>query len=93
VTTINILIADKESSTIKLMSEVLGKFGHQVYTTETGTQALEIYNDVSIDIVVTGVDLSVINGYDLIQQIQADNSKKTCFFITSEFRDKIYDQE
>ena len=91
-TTINILVADKDSSTIDLMSEVLGEFQHQVYTTETGTQAREIYNDIDIDIIVAGVSLPIISGYDLIQQIQTTSTKNICFILTGSSEEYSYEK-
>ncbi|MBT4290237.1 MAG: HD domain-containing protein [Deltaproteobacteria bacterium] len=90
-TTINILIADKESSTVNLMAAVLEKFGHQVYTAETGTQAREIYNEVDIDIIVAGVNLPIIHGVELIQQIQAVSPKNICYILTGSSKDYSYD--
>jgi putative nucleotidyltransferase with HDIG domain len=92
VTTIKVLIADRDHSTIKMMYKVLTEFGHEVFTADTSIRAQEVFRDIDIDIIIKEVNLSIIGGYKLIHQFQKTSSKNIFFILTGLSEDYSYDE-
>lgn len=68
----NILLVDDEVDILKLLSTVFKKEGfNNIYTAETGNEALEIFKNKSIDIVVLDIMLPDKEGYDVFKEIRA----------------------
>ena len=67
----NILLVDDEVDILKLLSTVLKKEGFKnIYTSETGNEAIEIFKKENIDIVVLDIMLPDKEGYDVFKEIR-----------------------
>lgn len=67
----NILLVDDEVDILKLLSTVLKKEGFKnIYTAETGNEALEIFKNEDIDIVILDIMLPDKEGYDVFKEIR-----------------------
>lgn len=68
----NILLVDDEVDILKLLSTVFKKEGFKnIYTAETGNEALDIFKNQNIDIVVLDIMLPDKEGYDVFKEIRA----------------------
>lgn len=68
----NILLVDDEVDILKLLSTVFKKEGfNNIYTAETGNEALDIFKNKNIDIVVLDIMLPDKEGYDVFKEIRA----------------------
>ena len=67
----NILLVDDEVDILKLLSTVLKKEGFKnIYTAETGNEALKIFTNKEIDIVILDIMLPDKEGYDVFKEIR-----------------------
>lgn len=67
----NILLVDDEVDILKLLSTVLKKEGFKnIYTAETGNEALKIFKNKEIDIVILDIMLPDKEGYDVFKEIR-----------------------
>lgn len=69
----NILIVDDEEDTLHLMSETLGKWGYNAVVARNGLEALEKFDQVPVDVVITDVRLPKMDGVTLLEQIKNRN--------------------
>jgi two-component system cell cycle sensor histidine kinase/response regulator CckA len=70
-----ILLIDDERSVVKLVSTVLGSLGHQVLAASNGLEGLAIFRSDAelIDLVITDMQMPVLDGYELVGRIQETN--------------------
>lgn len=67
----NILLVDDEVDILKLLNTVFKKEGfNNIYTAETGNEALDIFKNQNIDIVVLDIMLPDKEGYDVFKEIR-----------------------
>jgi len=66
----NILIADDEPRMTKLVSDFLKKEGHNVFVAENGRQALDIFSDQQIDLVILDVMMPEYDGWVVCREIR-----------------------
>jgi len=60
-----ILIVDDEPALIKLTSQILSTQGYRTLTAETGKQALEILENIPVDLLLSDVIMPEMDGYQL----------------------------
>lgn len=65
-----ILIADDEPRMTKLVSDFLKKDGYNVFVAENGRQALDIFNDAQIDLVILDVMMPEYDGWAVCREIR-----------------------
>jgi CheY-like chemotaxis protein/DNA-binding CsgD family transcriptional regulator len=73
-----ILIVDDISDNLKTIISLLEKSNpeYRLYQAINGADALEITNDINIDLIITDWDMPQINGIQLIKRLKADPKKK-----------------
>ncbi|MGB7605521.1 MAG: response regulator transcription factor [Lutisporaceae bacterium] len=69
-TNIRILVVDDEEKIVEVIKSYLQKENFQVYTAYNGKQALELYNDISPDLVILDLMLPDICGEDVCRRIR-----------------------
>lgn len=70
----HLLIVDSDTINRDLLARRLSRFGHSVEVAESGRQALEMMRAQSFDLVLLDILMPEMNGYQLLEQIQADPS-------------------
>ena len=70
-----ILLVDDNDAIIEFTQEVLEVLGHQVQIAANGCEAINKYiaHKDEIDLVITDLDMPLLNGRDLIAMLHADN--------------------
>ena len=84
-----VLIADDDPTQIMVMKEVLQQAGYRVLTAQDGKLALEIFNQAKPDIVLLDVDMPLMNGFDVCENIRAsETDRETPVFIVTGLEDQ-----
>ena len=65
-----ILIADDEPYVARVLKLVLQKEGYQVTCVNNGKEALDVYTNLSPDVVVTDVKMPHVGGRELVESIR-----------------------
>ncbi len=86
----NILVAEDDLALNKLVSTVLSKNGHSVFSVANGLQALEMMDTNHIDLIVADVMMPKMDGYELVEQIRSINKDMPVMLVTARgsFNDK-----
>lgn len=67
---LNILVVDDMEMLLDLLHEGLSEFGHRVYTASSGQQALELFKENKIDIVISDLGMPNISGWEVGKEIK-----------------------
>lgn len=67
-----ILIADDDAHTVRVMSIWLKRNGHEVVETRNGAQALEKLKETRVDLVLSDMNMPVLNGTGLLRGIREE---------------------
>ena len=68
-----ILIADDEPRMRKLISDFLQKEGYTIYEAENGRQALDIYADEEIDLIILDIMMPEYDGWSVCRKIKEES--------------------
>lgn len=78
-----ILVADDESSVLKVVKYYAEKNGYQVDTASDGESALRIFRDVSPDLVVLDIMMPGLNGFEVCEAIREIDTRVPVIFLTA----------
>jgi len=67
---INILVVDDEKTIVDVIEVYLKKEGYTVFTTSNGNEALKIFNDKKINLIILDLMLPDISGEDICKKIK-----------------------
>lgn len=86
----NILVVEDDIALNKLISKVLEKDGHSVFSAKDGADALARLESIHIDMIVTDIMMPRVDGYELIDSIRTVNQTMPVLFVTAKgtFSDK-----
>ncbi|MEW6130721.1 MAG: response regulator [Acidobacteriota bacterium] len=77
----NILLAEDDSSSRKILHEMLAELGHQVTVCEDGKAAWEAFQRNDYRLVVSDYSMPHLNGVELCQKIRSANNPHHTYFI------------
>jgi len=81
---IKILFVEDEEDLIKIISETLSKLGANFVTASNGKEGLDILKaDPEIQLVVTDINMPVMNGLEMIKGIRDYNSSIPCVIMSA----------
>lgn len=78
-----ILVAEDDKNTAKLMKAVLRHAGYQTHLAENGEKALEIMDRQHIDLIVLDVMMPVMNGYEFTKQLRDCGNTTPVLMVTA----------
>lgn len=80
----NLLLVEDEKPLLEKISGHINweEHGYKVYTARNGKEALNILNNVDIDILVTDIKMPDITGIELIERVKGKNSDITIVIIS-----------
>jgi sigma-B regulation protein RsbU (phosphoserine phosphatase) len=88
-----LLVVDDNETNRDLLARRLERQGYRVVLAESGRQALEILKQHSFDLVLLDIQMPEMNGYEVCQQLKADEGTRDMpiIFISAlgDIRDKI----
>lgn len=65
---LRLLVVDDHGDTRRILSRLLGKCGHEVFTADGGRSALELIDTERFDALVSDIGLPDISGYELVRE-------------------------
>lgn len=77
-----VLIVEDEPGIRLLLNEILKKEGHEVMQATTGKEALEKIATSSFDLLIIDYKLPVLDGIEVIKQLQTDQHFIPCIMMT-----------
>ena len=69
----SVLYVEDDPSSFARTAKMLSKLGFFLYVAENGHEGLRLYHEINPDIVITDIDMSLMNGIDLAKQIRNNN--------------------
>ena len=79
----NILVAEDDRNTRKLMEAVLKRDGYNVFTAENGAAALEVLDRQQIDLLVADVMMPEIDGFELTKLLRDAGNTLPILMVTA----------
>ncbi|MBQ3158092.1 MAG: response regulator, partial [Clostridia bacterium] len=80
---INILFVEDEKELNNLVTSYLKNEGYNVFSCFDGEEAIEIFEDKKIDLIISDIMMPKIDGYALAEKIRKDNSVVPIIFVTA----------
>ena len=77
-----ILVIEDEKDVRQLLSDILINGGHEVETTTDGSQGVEMFKRNSFDLVFTDLDMPVMSGWQVAEEIKKINRNTPVVLIT-----------
>lgn len=78
-----ILVVDDEPNYLIILAEILRDEGFEVFTAENGEKALEVVRATDLDLVLTDMQMPVMGGMELLQQIKTINHDLPVIMLTA----------
>jgi two-component system cell cycle response regulator len=72
---VRVLIVEDNADNLKLMSYLLGSFGHQVLTARDGEEALAIASREALDLMICDIQLPGLDGYEVARRLKEDPAR------------------
>lgn len=71
---VTILIVEDEEALLQSLNNIISRRYENVYTAPNAQQALKIFGQTDIDLIITDIRMSGMDGLTMLQQISAQNS-------------------
>lgn len=78
-----ILVVDDELNILRLFNAILSNAGYEVITSSNGSDALDIYYDQHIDMIICDEMMPVMSGNELIKEIRNENTTIPIIMVTA----------
>jgi CheY-like chemotaxis protein len=85
---LKILFVDDVSAIIDVISDTLIKLNVEFYIAKDGKEALEIMNDKDITLLVTDLNMSGMDGIELLRRIRKENNSIDCIVMSAYTEEK-----
>ena len=72
--TMNILVVDDEQTILTGVEEYLKEYGYNVFTAGNGVEAINIFNDIEINLIVLDLMMPEKNGYEVLEEIRTQSN-------------------
>jgi DNA-binding NtrC family response regulator len=77
-----ILIVDDEQDILDTLPEVLNKWGHKTFVAHNGVEALQVFQDQTLDFVITDIKMPEMDGMELLHKIMDIDKQCMVIFLT-----------
>ncbi len=78
----NVLVVDDEKDIVELMSETLTMWGYNPITAMDGEEALQKFQEIPIDLVITDLKLPKMDGVQLLDRIKRMSDRTEVILFT-----------
>lgn len=76
-----ILIAEDEAHVLRVMSVWLKRHGHDILEASNGAEALEWLDRESVDMIISDMNMPVMNGLTLVKAVRNERDSKVPFLL------------
>ena len=76
----SILVIDDEKEILDFMQTALSEFGHNVEVAEDGLKGIQKFDKGNFDIVITDMEMPILDGRGVVRHIRASNKKSSLIF-------------
>lgn len=93
----NLLLVDDEQELVEPLADILemeGKF-NKIFTANNGKEALDVLKKNKINVLVSDIDMPIMNGIDLIKEIKTNSNQhkllnipEKIFYLTGNIKNK-----
>jgi diguanylate cyclase (GGDEF)-like protein/PAS domain S-box-containing protein len=86
-----ILIVDDNEAGRQLLVRILSSAGYEIIPAENGEQALEVYREQNPDLIITDLNMPVMDGFELAEAIRQDanSAHVPIIFISAMYKDIV----
>jgi len=77
-----ILLVDDERDILETLPEVLKKWGHETFVAANGFEALKVFQNNSVDFIITDIKMPQMDGLELLKKIQEIDKHCMVIFLT-----------
>jgi len=85
-----ILLVEDEQTTAQLLGDFLSGFCENLYFAQNGKEALNIYSKKELDLIITDIEMPILNGLELIKEIREKDNTTKLFCMSAYNNEKIY---
>ncbi|MFP4332716.1 MAG: response regulator [Campylobacterales bacterium] len=85
----SILYVEDDSETVEVFKLILSRFIKEIHTASNGKEGLEMYKELKPDIIITDIEMPIMSGLELLNEIKKDDPNKPVVIITA-FRDEAH---
>jgi len=86
-----ILVADDEPLVLNLAGTILRRNGYRVLAAKDGTDALALFDEQSVDLVLTDVVMPLMSGPQLMHKLRERKQDVRCIFMSGYTSEQIRD--
>ncbi len=86
----NILVADDDRTVANLIREIIERRGSNALVAYDGEQALKIFNNFKVDLIITDLKMPHVDGMNLIKTVRELNPEIPIIVITGYGSDQNY---
>ena len=87
-----ILVVDDSMVIRKMINKILSEVGHEIIQAEDGKEGLELFGSTVFDLVITDINMPIMNGFELSEKIR-ESEGQACdvpiIVISTEFSDEV----
>ena len=87
-----ILVVDDQESIQKALYHMLSSEGYEISTANNGQEALDSINQNSFDLVISDINMPIMNGLELLKNMKANKINIPLLFITSSDKDETLNE-
>ncbi len=80
---VSILIIDDSNITLKILTRLFKKFNLNITTVNCPEKSIELFNNYKFDVVITDIDMPIINGYELAKKLNIINDKTIIIYMSA----------
>ena len=85
---LKILFVEDESDITDVISDTLSKLDIEFYICINGKEALEILKNHEISLIVTDINMSIMDGIEFLKIVRKDNNNVDCIVMSAYTEDK-----
>jgi two-component system response regulator VanR len=83
----SLLFVEDNEKILKEVTNIFGNMFSSVYTAKDGVEALDIFNENKIDIIITDINMPNMNGINFMKKVRKID-KKTAIIVLTAYSDK-----
>jgi len=87
-----ILVVDDSMVIRKMINKTLSTEGHEIVQAENGQEGLELFNSSPFDLIITDINMPIMNGFEFSEKVRAGVAPSCdvpIIVLSTEFSDEV----